>query len=78
MEKCTVEGCENKHRAKGYCQKHYIRYKKYGDPLYNKKNIRKNCSVDGCDNIHYSKGYCAKHYARYKKYGDPLYNKDNI
>jgi len=34
MRKCTVEGCDSKHYAKGYCVKHYMRFKKYGDPLY--------------------------------------------
>lgn len=27
---CSVEGCNNKHTAKGYCDKHYRQYKKYG------------------------------------------------
>lgn len=30
MRTCSVEGCENKHFGKGYCQKHYQQYKKYG------------------------------------------------
>ena len=30
MKKCTVEGCENKHKAKGYCGKHYAQFKRYG------------------------------------------------
>lgn len=31
---CKIEGCDNKSRgALGYCQKHYLRLKKYGDPL---------------------------------------------
>lgn len=31
---CGVEGCGNKHKGLGYCEKHYIRFKKYGDPLF--------------------------------------------
>lgn len=34
MRFCSIEGCENKHEAKGYCKKHYKKHKKYGDPLY--------------------------------------------
>lgn len=34
MRTCKIEGCENKHDARGYCQKHYLRYKRHGDPLY--------------------------------------------
>lgn len=30
---CTVENCEKQSRAKGYCTKHYQRYKSHGDPL---------------------------------------------
>jgi hypothetical protein len=29
---CTYEGCPDKHLAKGYCLKHYLRWRKYGDP----------------------------------------------
>jgi 5-methylcytosine-specific restriction endonuclease McrA len=27
---CTVDGCEGKHRARGFCQKHYTRWQRYG------------------------------------------------
>lgn len=30
---CKVQGCENQVKGYGYCEKHYIRYKKYGNPL---------------------------------------------
>lgn len=30
MKLCKVEGCTNKHCAKGLCSKHYRQYKKYG------------------------------------------------
>lgn len=33
MEKlCSIDGCFNKHEAKGFCNMHYIRYRKLGDP----------------------------------------------
>ena len=31
MRICSVEGCNNKHLAKGYCTKHYQQIKKYGE-----------------------------------------------
>ena len=34
---CKVEGCNNSRYAKGYCVKHYGRWKKNGDPLLKKK-----------------------------------------
>ena len=33
IKQCSVEGCNNKHKAKGYCGKHYYQFKKYGDVL---------------------------------------------
>jgi hypothetical protein len=32
-KKCSVAGCGRGHRAQGYCDKHYQRRKKWGDPL---------------------------------------------
>lgn len=31
---CIIEGCNRLHEAKGYCSKHYYRFKKYGNPLF--------------------------------------------
>lgn len=31
MKKCSIEGCNGKHKAKGYCAKHYMQYKRYGE-----------------------------------------------
>ena len=33
MNKCKVEGCNNKHYGKGYCSKHYQQYKRCGHIL---------------------------------------------
>ena len=30
---CTIEGCSSKVAARGWCSKHYYRWRKYGDPL---------------------------------------------
>ena len=34
MRICKIEDCENKCLARGYCKKHYSRFHKHGDPLY--------------------------------------------
>ena len=61
--KCTVDGCDKKHRAFGLCDMHYIRFKKYGDPLFTKKKKYELCSIEGCNRKHHALGYCSKHYA---------------
>lgn len=30
---CSVDGCTNKLRARGYCPTHWLRWRKYGNPL---------------------------------------------
>lgn len=37
MTICTFEGCETKSYIKGLCQKHFKRFKRYGDPSILKK-----------------------------------------
>jgi len=32
MKRCSVDECTEKYIAKGYCSKHYLRVKRYGDP----------------------------------------------
>ena len=42
-ETCSVEGCDNKYLAKGYCDKHYRQFKRHGKILertrYDKNEI---------------------------------------
>jgi hypothetical protein len=37
---CTIENCKDKHKAQGYCNKHYIRYLHYGDPRVAKIELK--------------------------------------
>lgn len=37
--KCII--CGKPQKGHGYCNKHYLRFKKYGDPLYTKYNMKK-------------------------------------
>lgn len=29
---CTIEGCDGRVKARGYCNSHYITWQNYGDP----------------------------------------------
>jgi hypothetical protein len=33
---CTIDGCEGRVVGRGYCRKHYTRWDRHGDPLFNK------------------------------------------
>jgi hypothetical protein len=75
MKSCLIENCENKYLCKGFCQKHYRKNKKYGDPLAKKE--KRFCSIENCENKYAAKGFCQKHYDNNKKYGDPLVGKNS-
>lgn len=68
---CSVEECATPRRAKGFCEKHYRRWKKHGDP--NKGAIVRQdskCEVGGCDSTPLARNLCKTHYLRWYKYGD--------
>jgi hypothetical protein len=72
---CAVEGCGKAACRKTYCNKHYLRWWKYGDPLVCKNEIGKYgaaCRVDGCGQKHHAHGFCADHAFRFRSHGDPL------
>lgn len=43
--KCSIDGCENKHDARGYCKSHWRRWKRHGDPLA--KGVRGRPAFEG-------------------------------
>lgn len=72
MNLCKVSMCGGKVVAWGWCDKHYRRWKKYGDAEHvkNKKEVTL-CSVLTCENLAKSRGWCQKHYMRWYKHGNP-------
>jgi hypothetical protein len=73
--RCTIEGCENTRKSRGWCAKHYARWSKHGDPLiaFAPKDPvdAKSCAIDGCNNAHVARGWCNMHYKRWSAYGNP-------
>lgn len=70
---CSVDGCEKKVLAKGLCQEHYYRMKRYGTFEPFPKRKRGICSIEGCGRPHYGRGWCAMHWAKWRNHGDPLW-----
>lgn len=77
---CKIGACERKSVTAGLCASHYLRKRKYGDPLAG-PHIRprrdnyedgQTCSVEHCEKRPRSHGLCDGHAKKLKKYGDPL------
>ena len=73
---CSIETCSRPVHARTWCNAHYYRWRKHGDPLGGEpertpKAIPE-CSIDGCARVAYGLGYCTVHYLRLKRQGDPL------
>lgn len=73
LKKCNIENCGNQHKARGYCSKHYKKWKKYGDAEKivkpRKQATKKFCSVEDCTSDHYAGGFCRLHSRRHKNSG---------
>lgn len=77
MKSCSIDGCDKAVLARGWCPKHYKRWRYYADPniVYPKGRppLVKECSVEGCPEPGpYTRSWCRKHYNKWKVWGDPL------
>lgn len=72
---CKIDECGNPCWRTGYCRPHYLRLRKYGDPLAGGSFRPRGhipCAIEGCTERAYSRGWCVRHYQRWRKHGDPL------
>lgn len=78
QKRCKIALCTRSHRALGFCNAHYLKYKRFGDPLWVAPDRpKKICNIKSCTGKHWSKGYCQRHYTSFHNYGNPLYIEQN-
>jgi 5-methylcytosine-specific restriction endonuclease McrA len=75
---CSVSACERRATRRGWCGKHYARWRSTGNPTTATRrelSIGLHCSVNGCSRPIKSRMLCRPHYVRLMRYGDPLVTK---
>ena len=77
---CSIDGCETRARSRGWCDKHYQRWRTYGDANAKVRPRSANvgpCAVEGCDTPSRKRGWCASHYSQWQRTGEtrPFYYK---
>lgn len=74
---CTMAGCDRPHKARGYCQTHYMQFKRGITPVGPiKVRVRDKppeCVEDGCSEPVKAKGLCKAHYQRLLRHGHTRY-----
>lgn len=69
---CSVDGCDRPVLARGWCGKHYQRWKANGDPLVRRPSGHAPsavCDIEGCLAPSNARGLCGKHYQRKRREG---------
>lgn len=69
---CTIDGCQNAAKTRGWCNKHYLRWWATGSTELKVRERTPPCSVDGCESVTEARGWCAKHYTRWRHHGSPM------
>lgn len=71
MQTCSIDGCEAKTHARGWCRTHYRREQAAGTFTPTPRaELPPQCSLPGCDRKRHCRGWCYLHYGRWKKWGD--------
>jgi hypothetical protein len=73
---CKIDSCDEPARARGWCRKHWERWRKHGEPLGgggpSRQRLPSQCVIPDCDRPAAARGWCGSHYQRWYHYGDPL------
>jgi len=72
IKNCSIPECKKTARCRGWCSKHYEKWRQWGDPLHvvERQTV---CSVEGCDGKVDARGWCPSHYNKWVRWGDPLH-----
>lgn len=64
---CSINGCDGKHLARGFCDMHYKRIERYGNPNDKGRHSWRGCSEADCTNKHRGRGLCEMHLSRVRR-----------
>lgn len=70
MPLCALEDCDRDAITRGWCQTHYKRWLRHGDPLLGAKPQKKPCTVADCRHTGEARGLCHGHLLRLLRTGD--------
>lgn len=73
---CSIDACERKVTARGWCDTHYSRWKIHGSPLTVLRERRARvadpvCTIEGCNSPHSARGWCKAHYGQWQRTQQP-------
>ncbi len=68
---CSILGCTDPAVGRGWCGRHYARWRKRGTTDLPEPHRAGTCAVSGCDEVNDSHGMCGLHAQRWRKHGDP-------
>lgn len=63
--RCTIDGCDRQHVARGLCELHYRRWRRTGSTADPEKPA--GCGEEGCTRPHEARGLCRLHYRRLQR-----------